>query len=78
MSLFRKDTREMTIKKEVDTIINKMIEGHTDAELVQMVKDIESRAKAYLKFKEKSFYDDIEYIKIEISATAEAIKSIES
>ena len=74
---FKRDSRETTINKEIDVVVNKLIQDHTDEELSYMVVAIRNRSISYLKHRKETLNDQIETIKDYIDQADYAIKTIE-
>ena len=74
ISLFKRDTRETTINKEIDAIVNKMIDDHTKEELAYMAKSITNRCIAHLEHCKDVYNSEIAYREELINQADEAIK----
>lgn len=73
-SLFKRDTREVTINKEIDAIVNKIIDDHSDEELSYMIVEIKNRSIRHLKHRKELLGSEIDNLNELINQADEAIK----
>lgn len=67
----------MTINKEIDVIVNKLIDDHSDEELSYMVVAIKNRSISYLKHRKEVLNDEIDSINELINLADDAINFME-
>ena len=60
MFRFIKHSRERTIKQEVDSIVLRLTDDHTDAEIGEIVNPIRERSLAYLKYRKEHLESELE------------------
>ena len=60
MFRFIKHSRERTIKQEVDSIVLRLTDDHTDAEIGEIVNSIKERSVAYLKYRKEHLTNQLE------------------